>query len=99
MLLVHLSFHFMLPHIPDKDEPYGLAMHKSKKRGGLVMSPVQFNINDSIEVKLLKALVSSMTAYEPNNRPNIEIIITELENIAGKIKYQIRYHNPGIEQN
>ena len=68
----------------DNEKPYGLAMHESKKRGGISISPIQFDVNDSVEVKLLKALVSSMTAYEPENRPNIDTVIRELNNVASK---------------
>ena len=57
-------------------------MYKSH-RGGSAVSPVLFSLEDSMEQSLVKALVSLMTAYDPEERPSTEEVLTKLESIAG----------------
>ena len=68
----------------------GFAMYRSKTRGGLTISPVKLDIHDSPEKKLLKTLVTLMTAYEPSERPTIDEVLHELQVIEGRLNERNR---------
>ena len=61
----------------------GYAMFISKKRGGVTASPIKLNIMDSVEKKLVMSLVNTMIAFEPSERPSIDMVLKELEVILG----------------
>ena len=69
--------------VPVDGEPFGFVMQKSKKRGGMTISPVKFDIRDSHEKKLLKTLAYTMTAYDPRDRPSVDEVLKELQSISG----------------
>ena len=65
-------------------------MYISKKRGGTTASPVRFSIKDTLQQKLVKNLVSTMIAYDPSERPDIDDVLKELEVITGMLNTVMR---------
>ena len=63
-------------------------MYISKKRGGSTAVPIEMKLGDSIETKLVKNLVTVMTAYEPNDRPSIDDVLAELHTIKGMLSHK-----------
>ena len=66
-----------------KSWPVGRMAFESQQRGGLITSPVKFNIKDSPQVNQLKALVSTMISFDPKERPSIDEVLESLQAIAG----------------
>ena len=58
-------------------------MYELRKQIGLTALPVKFNILDSIVIKLLKNLVSSMISLNATDRPSIDEVLHELKTISG----------------
>ena len=78
IMIIHLL-------IPVNGMPIGHEMYRSKKYGGLVTSPITFNIKDNLAKKLVKTLVSTMIAFNPSDRPTIDVVLQELQMIAGNV--------------
>ncbi len=73
----------MLHQITGDGQSIGMAMFNSRKVGGLKTSPIKFSIRDSTFKKQVKALVSTMISLDPKDRPTVDEVLTELENIRG----------------
>ena len=61
-----------------------MVMHDLARREKLTdLSPVKFDVMDTVTVKLLKALITTMISYHPSDRPRIDRVREEIKAIQG----------------
>ena len=65
-------------------KPLGMAMHEAKLQGRGIDPLFTFDVRDKREKMMLKDLASAMLNCNAKQRPNIDVVLRQLETIAGE---------------